>query len=87
MSGNTQLEEIITLRNEVREVLHSGHHDPLLSTSILRIKVEDASASEIWGWIFQVYSTCQYYESYDAINYRARQWLMKECYDLYDGAM
>ena len=48
-SGDIQLEKTITLRNEVREVLHSEARAPLLPISIIRIKVEDAPAADARG--------------------------------------
>ena len=45
LSGVTQLEEIMTHRNEVREVLYSEVYVPFLLTSLPMIKVEDAPAS------------------------------------------
>ena len=78
LSGDTRLEEIINLRNEVREVLYSEAYTPLLPMSILRIKVEHAPTSELRGWLFQVYSTFQDHESYEAINTRARKCLRQE---------
>ena len=49
LSRNTQLEEIITLRNEVREVLHSEDYATFMSASMLMIKIEDAPTSELRG--------------------------------------
>ena len=84
LSEDDQLEETITLLNEVREVLHSEAYAPLLPTSMLRIKVEDVPASELRGWLFQVYSTCQDYESYEAFNDRTRKYLSQELSSLHD---
>lgn len=53
LSGNTPLEEMITLRNEVSEVLHSEDYAHFLPASMLRIKVEDGHASELRKWLFQ----------------------------------
>ena len=55
LSRDAQLEEIISLRNEVREVLHSECYTPFLPISMLRIKVEDVPASELRGWLFKFY--------------------------------
>ena len=45
LSGDSQREEIASLRNEVREVLHSKVCTPFLPISVIRIKVEDAPVS------------------------------------------
>ena len=67
LSGDAQLEEIISLRNEVREVLHSEFYAPFLPISILRIKVEHTPTSELIGWLFQVFSICQDQESNELV--------------------
>ena len=51
---------------------------PFLPMPMLRIKVEAVPASELRGWLFQGYFTCQDHESYDEINTRARQYLRQE---------
>ena len=70
LSRDTPLEKIIYLRNEVRKVLHSEDHSPFLPASMFRIKVEDDSASELRGWLFQVQFTCQDCKSNDTITVR-----------------
>ena len=55
--------------------------------SMFRIKVEDEPASELRGWLFQVYSTCQDYESYEKINDRARKYLRPERSTLCDESI
>ena len=72
LSRNTQLEDIVTLRIEVREVLQSEDCSLFLPVQMLRIKDEDAPTSELRGWIFQFYATCQCYESYEEINDRVK---------------
>ena len=84
---NTQLEETISLKNKVIEVLCSEDYAPFLLESMLRIKVEDSSYLELIVWLFQVHSDYQNNKSYEVINARSTQCLRKELNALCDEAM
>ena len=78
-SGHVQLEEIITLRNDVRDVLNYEDCTHFFKLEqILRIKVDDTHTSTIRGQLFQNCSTCQEHASCEVINDRARLCLRQE---------